>query len=73
MCACYLHTLQIAQNKALRALQFKNRYYPTNQIHENFQINKVLDIVEYELTKSIYSLLTGTPKLLETLYKLLLK
>ena len=69
----FLHPLQIAQNKALRALQFKNRYYPTNEMHKDFQILKVPDIVEYKLSKLIHSLLTGTPKLPETLDKLIVK
>ena len=61
------------QNKALRALQFRNRYYPTNEMHKEFQILKVSDIVEYKLSKLIHSLLTGTPKLPETLDKLIVK
>ena len=61
------------QNKALRALQFRNRNYPTNEMHKEFQILKVSDIVEYKLSKLIHSLLTGTPKLPETLDKLIVK
>ena len=43
--ASYLNPLQIAQNKALRALQFKSRYYPINEMHKEFQILKVHDII----------------------------
>ena len=39
----------------------------------NYQILKVPDIVEYKLSKLIHSLLTGTPKLPETLDKLIVK
>ena len=69
----YLNPLQVVQNKALRALQFRNRYYPTNEMHKEFQILKVSDIVEYKLSKLIHSLLTGTPKLPETLDKLIVR
>ena len=69
----YLNPLQVVQNKALRALQCRNRYYPTNEIHKEFQIQKVSDIVEYKLSKLIHSLLTGTPKLPETLDKRIFK
>ena len=42
-------------------------------MHKEFQILKVSDIVEYKLSKLIHSLLTGTPKLPETLDKLIFK
>ena len=42
-------------------------------MHKEFQILKISDIVEYKLSKLIHSLLTGTPKLLETLDKLFVK
>ena len=42
-------------------------------MHKDFQILKVPDIVEYKLSKLIHSLLTGTPKLPETLDKLIVK
>ena len=69
--ASYLNSLQIVQNEALRALQFKNRYFPINEMHKEFQILKVADIVEYKLSKLIHSLVTGSPKLPETLSKLI--
>ena len=71
-CPSYLHTLQMAQNEALRALQFKSRYYPINEMHQEFQILKVADIVEYKLSKLIHSLLNGSPKLLAVLNKLII-
>ena len=52
--ASYLNPLQIAQNKALRALQFKSRYYPINEMHKEFQILKVPDIIEYKVSKLIH-------------------
>ena len=38
-------------------------------MHKEFQILKVPDMVEYKLSKLIHFLLTGTPKLPETLNK----
>ena len=61
------------QNKALRALQSKNHYYPTNEMHKEFQILKVADIVEYKLSNLTHSLLPGTSKLPKTSTNLLLK
>ena len=61
------------QKKALRAFQFKSRYYPNNEMNKEFQILKVTDIVEYKLSRLIHSLLTGTPTLPETLNKLIVK
>ena len=68
----YLHPLQMTQNEALRALQFKNRFYPINEMHKEFQILKVADVVEYKISKLIHSLLTGSPKLPEVLKKLII-
>ena len=70
--ASYLNPLQIAQNKALRALQFKSRYYPINEMHKEFQILKVPDIIEYKLSKLIHSLLKDSPRLPEVLHKLII-
>ena len=70
--ASYLQPLQIAQNKALRALQFKDRYFPINEMHKEFQILKVNDVIEYKLSKLIHSLLKGTPRLPEVLHKLII-
>ena len=42
-------------------------------MHKEFQILKVNDIVEYKLSKLMHSLLTGTPKLPETLDKLIVR
>ena len=63
--------LQMTQNEALRALQFKNRFYPINEMHKEFQILKVADIVEYKISKIIHSLLTSSPKLPDVLQKLI--
>ena len=41
------------------------------EMHKEFQILKVNDIVEYKLSKLIHSLLSDTPKLPETLDKLI--
>ena len=71
-CASYLDPLQKAQNEALRALQFKNRFYPINEMHKDFQILKVADVVEYKLSKLIHSLITGSPKLPESLQNLII-
>ena len=40
--ASYLNPLQVAQNKALRVLQFKNYYYPINEMHKEFEVLKSL-------------------------------
>ena len=61
------------KNKALRALQFKKRFYPTNDMHKKFQTLNVTDIVKYKLFKLIHSLLTGTPILPKTLNKLIVR
>ena len=61
----------MTQNEALRALQFKNRFYPINEMHKEFQILKVADIVEYKISKIIHSLLTSSPKLPDVLQKLI--
>ena len=68
----YLQPLQVAQNKALRALQFKDRYFPINEMHKQFKILKINDIIEYKLSKLIHSLLKGTPRLPEVLHKLII-
>ena len=63
--------LQLIQNRALRALQFQNRYYPTNELHKNFSILKVNDMVHYKQSKIIHSLLTGAQKLQTVMKKLI--
>ena len=68
----YLQPLQVAQNKALRALQFKDRYFPINEMHKVFKILKINDVIEYKLSKFIHSLLKGTPSLPEVLLKLII-
>jgi len=66
-----LKPLQIAQNRALRALQYKNKYFPVNEMHKNFSILKIQDIVQYKQSKIIHSLLTGDKKLPPVLKKLI--
>ena len=70
--ASYLGPLQVAQNKTLRALQFITRYYPVKEMHKEYQILKVPDIIEYKLSKLIHSLLKDSPKLSEVLHKLII-
>ena len=48
-----IKALQLIQNRALRALQFKNRYQPINELHTNFSILKVSDMVHYKQSKSL--------------------
>ena len=63
--------LQLIQNRALRALQFKNRYQPINELHTNFSILKVSDMVHYKQSKIIHSLLTGAQRLPNVMKKLI--
>ena len=51
-----LRPLQIVQNQELRILQFRNKFYPVNEMHKAFKILKVSDIVEYKLQKCIHSI-----------------
>ena len=70
--ASYLQPLQIAQNKALRTLHFKDRYFPSNEMHKECQIHKVNDVLEYKLSKLIHSLLRCICRLPEVLHKLII-
>jgi hypothetical protein len=63
--------LQLIQNRALRALQFKNRYQPINALLTKFSILKVSDMVHYKRSKIIHSLLTGAQRLLTVMKKLI--
>ena len=63
--------LQIIHNRALRALQFKNRYQPINELHTNFSILKVSDMVHYKQSKIIHFLLTGAKGLPNIMKKLI--
>ena len=67
-----LKPLQLAQNRALRALQYKNKYYPINEMHKDYGILKVHDIVQYKQSKIIHSLLTGAKRLPTVLKKLII-
>ena len=66
-----LKPLQIAQNRALRALQYKNKYYPVNEMHRNYNVLKIQDIVQYKQSKIIHALLTGDKKLPPVMKKLI--
>ena len=55
-----IQPLQKVQNSSLRALQFKDRYYPINEMHKEYKILKVLkvtDIIEHKIQKLIHSIL----------------
>ena len=58
-----LNSLQTIQNKALRALQFKNKYFPINDLHHNFDILKVGDICEYKSLLNIHKITHHSEKL----------
>ena len=49
--------LQKVQNSALRALQFRDRFYPTNEMHIDYNVLKVSDIIEYKIQKLIHFIL----------------
>ena len=66
-----LKPLQIIQNRALRALQYKNKYFPINNMHRDYEILKIKDVVEYKQSKIIHSLLTGAKRLPVVLKKLI--
>ena len=57
-----LKPLQLVQNRILRALQYKDRYFPINQMHKSYGILKIQDIVQYKQGKLIHSLLTEDKK-----------
>ena len=64
--------LQLIQNRALRALQYQNKYFPVNQMHKDYEILKIQDIIQYKQSKIIHSLLTGDKKLPTVLNKLII-
>ena len=66
-----LKPLQLIQNRVLRALQYKNKYFPINEMHRDYEILKIQDIVEYKQNKIIHSLLTGAKRLPVVLKKLI--
>ena len=66
-----LKPLQLVQNRILRALQYKDRYFPINQMHKSYGILKIQDIVQYKQSKLIHSLLTEDKKLPAVLKKLI--
>ena len=68
-----LSPLQIVQNQSLRALQFKTKYEPVNEMHKSFKILKVQDIVDYKLNKLIHSLIHNPATVPEALHGLILK
>ena len=66
-----LKSLQLIQNRALRALQYKNKYFPINKMHKDYGILKIQDVVHYKQSKIIHSLLTGAKKLPTVLKKVI--
>ena len=62
--------LQKVQNSLLRALQFKDRYYPINEMHKEYKILKVTDIIEYKIQKLIHSILYSPSLIPEPLHSL---
>ena len=66
-----LKPLQLVQNRILRALQYKDKYFPINQMHKSYGILKIPDIVQYKQSKIIHSLLTEDKKLPAVLKKLI--
>jgi len=55
----------------LRALQYKDKYFPIDQMHKSYGILKIPDIVQYKQSKIIHSLLTEDKKLPAVLKKLI--
>ena len=66
-----LQRLQLVQNRTLRALQYKNKYFPINKMHKSYGILKIQDVIQYKQSKIIHSLLTGAKKLPTVLKKLI--
>ena len=66
-----LNPLQIVQNRILRALQYKDKYFPINKMHKSYGILKLQDMIQYKQSKIIHSLLTGAKKLPSVLKKLI--
>ena len=46
-----LNQLQVVQNRKLRALQYKNKYFPINKMHKSYEILKLQDIIQYKEAK----------------------
>jgi len=44
-----INKIQVLQNKLLKVITFKNYRYSTNQLHNDFDILKVSDIVNQEI------------------------
>ena len=66
-----LKQLQVVQNRTLRALQYKDKYFPINKMHKSYGILKIQDIIQYKQSKIIHSLLTGDKKLPAVLKRLI--
>ena len=66
-----LNPLQIVQNRILRALQFKDKYFPINKMHKSYGILKLQEMIQYQQSKIIHFLLTGAKKLPPVLKKLI--
>ena len=57
-----LKPLQLVQSRMLRALHYKDEYFPINQMHKSYGILKIQDIGKYEESKIIHSLLIKDKK-----------
>ena len=66
----HLKPLQLIQNKALRALQFRSRFYPNNELHKFFNILKLSDLYRFKVTNLIRSILHDTGRIPEPIRKL---
>ena len=55
--------LQVLQNKILRALQRRNRYWPVDDPHLRFNILKVSDLIEYKTLLNIFTIIYEPDKL----------
>ena len=51
-----IEKLQLIQNKSLCALQFKNKYFPINKLHSNFNILKVQDLILFKQMSLLHSI-----------------
>ena len=53
----FIKGLQKVHNKTLRALQYKSRYYLINQLHKNYDILKVKDVIFYKSMLNIFNII----------------
>ena len=55
----FIEGLQKVHNKSLRALQNKNRYYPVNQLHKDYNVLKVKDVIFYKSMLNIFNIINN--------------